>query len=169
MKIDRLIHANVVCSDFDKSMTFYRDILGATVYRQFTETKPGVRPTLGLEGDGSLHYRAALLYWGNARRGTYVDLVEWGDRPDGRRSPLGSQDLGLARIALEVDDLDQAERELRDRGVPVLSPPHSGDVGPWRIRFLVCLDPDGTLVELCSFPNRRAKPAGDGRESTRRP
>jgi hypothetical protein len=50
--IDHLIHANVVCDDFDRSLDFYTRLLGARVIGQVFEFDAGAdfRAILGVTG-----------------------------------------------------------------------------------------------------------------------
>ncbi len=150
--ISRFIHVNVVCSDLAASLEFYVDVLGAQIHEIFESGDSDLREVMGVDSGGAPSYRAALVYWGDSRRGPYIDLVQWiGGDDRGRRPPLTAQDRGLVRVALQVDDVDAAARELESRNVPVLGPVHEAPVGPWILRLLLCTDPDGTLIELVTF------------------
>ena len=155
MQVLNIMHVNVVCSDLDRSLHFYRDLLGAQVHQFLDEADTDLRPALGIGPDGPEEFRAALLYWGDARGGPYIDLLEWQSLQAGetrQRDPLGAQDLGLVRVSLTVDDLGAFADTLRDNDVPLLAPIHDTRIGPWRLRILVSRDPDGTLVQLVDFP-----------------
>jgi catechol 2,3-dioxygenase-like lactoylglutathione lyase family enzyme len=153
MLVRRFIHVNVVCSDLERSLQFYVDILGAKVHELFDSGDSDLRPTMGVGEEGAPGYRAALVYWGDGRGGPYLDLLEWrgGDLAK-RQWPLSAQDVGLARVALEVDDIDEWLGHLTAIGVDILGPVQEEIVGPWTLRLFLCRDPDGTLVELVSFP-----------------
>lgn len=162
MRITRFIHTNVVCSSLSDSLHFYVDVLGATLHQPLDDGGVDLRSCLGVGSSGASQYRAALVYFAEDRGGTYLDLLEWigDDQPD-RRTPLAAQDLGLARIALEVDDLDAWIQHLAAHSVPLAGPVQDARIGPWALRLLVCRDPDGTLVELAEFPQgTRRKASG---------
>lgn len=153
MKIERFVHANVVCSDLSTSLNFYVDILGGKAHEIFESGDSDLRACMGVGEEGASSYRAALVEFGDTRGGPYLDLVEWIGSPlPGRRPPLQAQDLGLARVALEVSDLEAWEKYLRDSDVPIVGPMQEERVGPWTLRLLLCRDPDGTLIELAEFP-----------------
>lgn len=150
--ISRFIHVNIVCRDLVRTLEFYVDVLGAKIHEIFTSGDSDLREVMGVDGSGTPAYRAALVYWGDDRRGPYLDLLQWvGAHDDQAREPLRAQDRGLVRVALQVDDVDAVAGELRARGVPLLGPVHEAPVGPWVLRLVLCQDPDGTLVELVSF------------------
>jgi catechol 2,3-dioxygenase-like lactoylglutathione lyase family enzyme len=151
--VTRMVHANVVCSSLEKSLAFYIDVLGGQVHQRIVADQTDLRPCMGVDDSGAPFYRAALVYFGGARGGPYLDLVEWsGAALHGRRDPLGAQDLGLARVALEVDDLSKHIERLDAHGFPPVGPPQEEKIGPWTLRLALFRDPDGTLVELVEFP-----------------
>lgn len=164
MKVTRFVHVNVVCSDLDRSLAFYTQVLGATVHQRLGSGEADLRAALGVGSDGAREYRAALVYWAGNVNGPYVDLLEW-RRPHGApapRRPAGAQDLGMARVCLEVEDVDVAVADLQAAGIPLLGPPERMESGPWTLRVIACHDPDGTLVELIDFPRGASRRAGTG-------
>ncbi len=163
MKVTRYIHVNVNCTDLEASVRFYVDVLGGQVHEAFHSGDSDLRPTMGVDADGAPGYRAALVCFGGARGGPYIDLVEWtgAELPD-RRPPLVAQDLGLVRVALEVEgSLDDWVPRLEAAGSSVVGPIQEERVGPWPIRLLLCRDPDGTLVELVEFPEGQSRERRD--------
>lgn len=153
MKVERFVHVNVVCTDLVRSLGFYSDVLGGTPHEIFESGDSDLRPCMGVDDDGAPSYRAALVHFGDARGGPYIDLVEWtGAELPHRRGPLAAQDLGLARVALQVSDMEGWVDRLEQHGVPLVGPVQEERVGPWNLRLLLCRDPDGTLIELAEFP-----------------
>jgi catechol 2,3-dioxygenase-like lactoylglutathione lyase family enzyme len=151
--ISRFIHVNVVCQDLEKSLEFYVDVLGANVHEIFTSADSDLRDVMGVDESGASGYRAALIYWGDSKRGPYIDLVQWvGESNIDSRPPLTAQDRGLVRVALQVDDVDAVAQELRSKGITLLGDVHEAPVGPWKLRLVLCEDPDGTLIEFVTFP-----------------
>jgi catechol 2,3-dioxygenase-like lactoylglutathione lyase family enzyme len=112
---------------------------------------------MGVGAAGAPHFRSALVYFGDARGGPYIDLVEWhyenGSTERREGSPaLEAQDWGLVRVALEVPDLQEAYERVSASGAEVVGPPQDEQLGPWRMKLFVCKDPDGALLELVEFP-----------------
>jgi catechol 2,3-dioxygenase-like lactoylglutathione lyase family enzyme len=109
------IHVSV--SDIDRSVAFYRDVLGA----RFLFQVPG-QPMAFFDLGG------VRLYLGKP------------ESPDFRSSPI---------LYFTVDDVDEAHRALRQRGVEFLDEPHvvnrteSSEL--WMAFFR---DPDGTNLAL---------------------
>lgn len=145
-QISHMIHVNVMCSDFDKSLAFYCDVLGASVAGGITEeaTSPGLKDVMGFSGPTT--FRGAMLYWGDRHRSSYIDLVQYSE--PGAAVERTGKDLGMARIALRVKDVEAAKEWLVANGVEL-----DGDVIDLSLRgrgrkILFIRDPDGTLLEL---------------------
>jgi catechol 2,3-dioxygenase-like lactoylglutathione lyase family enzyme len=168
-----LFHFNVVCSDFDASYDFYTNAVGmspltssraGTAVGESAERartagsrpgesrgKPGDGPRiadlLGFEGTGE--WRGAFLYFGSSRAGAYMDLLEWKDPlPKVKRS---ARQIGLARVCIRVDDLDEQVERLARHGVPTLSEPQQVTLGVTSVRVVCFRDPDDVLLEYIEF------------------
>lgn len=174
----RLFHFNIVCSDFDKSYDFYTQVVGLHALTSAsagtdasadsaapsrTGKRPGegrcgpeegraVAELLGFEGSGE--WRGCFLYWGSAARGPYIDLLEWKDPlPPVERS---ARNIGLARVAFEVDDMNEQLSRLEKHSVPLVSEPKEVVLGVTRLRVVCFRDPDGVLLEFVEFANKKA-------------
>ena len=143
--VTRVFHLNVNCSDLERSLGFYRDLLGLT---------QGAH-TVSPEQDGAafgldrVAWDAWILLDPRGYDGVVLDLLEWqAPRPTGApTSPTG--DLGFARVGFTTDDLDACHARLDDAGVRCFGEPHDvGLAGAPPVRAFTCLDPDGTMVEL---------------------
>ena len=172
----RFFHFNVVCSDFDRSYDFYTQVVGMrplTSSRAGTDTdseanrssRTGMRPgegraapnhgpeiakLLGFEGTGE--YRGAFLYFGSNAKGPYIDLLEWQDPlPPVERSP---RNIGLSRVAIQVDDLNEHLARLDQHGVPLVTAPKEFVLGVTRVRVVCFRDPDGVLLEFLQFADK---------------
>lgn len=171
-----LFHFNVVCSDFERSYDFYTEVVGMkalTSSRAGTEAvqvehrpassggrpgegrpQPGDGPQiaelLGFEGTGE--YRGAFLYWGSNNSGPYMDLLEWRDPlPPVERS---ARNIGLARVAIRVDSLEEHLARLEQHGVPLVTPPKQLTLGVTDVRVVCFRDPDDVLLEYIEFVDR---------------
>lgn len=111
MKPIRLHHASIRVGDLERSRAFYEKLMGLGTIERPELGFPGVWYGIG-EGQLHLIQRDAL--------GMKID-------------PTGPH------FAVEVDDLDEARRELREAGLETLDP--GGDQ-------LWVLDPDGYTVEI---------------------
>ena len=127
----KLIHTMIRVMDLDKSLVFYRDVLGM--------------PETPLDdADGA---RIAGLVAGES----LVELLE-AESPD---SPIGKfvakRGPGIHHICFNVDDLDGALARCRDKGIRLIDEtPRLGAEGK-RIAFLHPTATAGVLVELSEY------------------
>ena len=147
--IKRMLHANVVVRDLERSLRFYRDVLRVRVLSEIggDAEDPALGTAMGFGVPAT--YRGYLLGLGKGREATMIDLLQW-MRPAAQGEPYDSvSHVGIARIALEVDDVDKHYEDLRGQGVEFLSPPTDFHIPPVGDMRACCLkDPDGTILEL---------------------
>ena len=123
-------HATLVCREAQRTVNFYRDLLG---FRLVKQTVNFDRPT-------TYH-----LYFGDADAspGSLMTFFEWPDAPRGRYG-VG----GVHHIALKTEDdetLLKWKRRLTDAGVPVSGPYNRG----W-FHSIYFKDPDGQVLEIAT-------------------
>lgn len=134
--VDALDHVAITVSDMDRSLAFYRGLLGCEVLGQLVLD----------EGTFKLVY---------LRRGAaYLELFA-------HRAPAGSgaegasaadanaaaPPTGFQHVAFHATDVDAAAATLEAAGVPFDQPPRDA---PGGVRLAFVRDPDGNLVELVS-------------------
>lgn len=170
----RFFHFNVVCSDFDRSYDFYTKVVGLRALtsssagtsaeggnpsksgwqpgegRSGPDDGPGIAEVLGFNGTGE--YRGVFLYFGSSAKGPYIDLLEWKDpAPPVERT---ARNIGLARVAFQVDNLDEHLARLEQHGVPLIAPPKEVLLGVTRLRVVCFRDPDGVQLEFLEFSEK---------------
>ena len=149
--ITHLVHANVVCSDFDRSFDFYTRLLGARLIGQVFEFDAGADFRAILDVGGPVRCKAALLTWNDDDTATYLDLLCFLD-DDTAPVPRTAKHPGLARLGLRVRDLAATHARLREHHVPVIAGPVTLTPMPGRHRHVLTIrDPDGTLLNLMEF------------------
>lgn len=120
----RLIEVELRVRDLERSLRFYRDLLGLSVEAD--------------EHDGERHAHAV---WGSWKADeSFLMLNLYPTRGEETRS----------RIGLAVDDLGAAHERLTHAGVVVREPPSRR---PWGTSGSY-LDPDGNIVALIERPGR---------------
>lgn len=154
-----LHHCNINCSDIKRSYRFYRDVVGLDtgLYVAPGSPQPVGNGSLGdalSNPDGSAYTGAEMEFVANllVPRNDWrnpLDVLEWTlPRPYGRayESP---RNLGISRIALEVDDVTAARARLVAAGVPSVCAVETWDMGEFGVKKIVIFrDPDGVLLEL---------------------
>ncbi|MFM7321973.1 MAG: VOC family protein [Armatimonadota bacterium] len=144
----RFHHLNIVVADMERSLAYYRDLLGM---RQTFETDlqgEWIDTVVGIPGA-----RARCVFVQPDHGGMRLELLQYLD-PAG--APVAGASapnaLGLRHFALEVDDLEGVVARLRDSGHHVFSDPVRVPftlVGGIRKTLAYTLDPDGVIVEFC--------------------
>ena len=125
LKLNRIHHIAIICSDYQKSKHFYSEILGLKIVREvYREARDSYK--LDLEVGG--------LY--------QIELFSF---PNPVQRPSRPEAAGLRHLAFEVNALDEAVSHLKAFGIAV---------EPIRIdeftgkRFTFFTDPDGLPLEL---------------------
>jgi catechol 2,3-dioxygenase-like lactoylglutathione lyase family enzyme len=131
LRVKTLDHVTVVVKDLDRSHKFYAGVLGM---------QPVERPKFSFAGS-----------WFQAGKTQIHLILEHADSgPAG--VPVNEHAMALSRthhFAFEVDDAYAATEALKQKGVPVVSGPKSRPDGMIQV---FATDPDGHVVELCSWP-----------------
>jgi lactoylglutathione lyase len=146
-----LHHTGYTVSDLDRSVAFYRDLMGLDVLAQ--QEKPGGY-LAAIVGYPDAHVRMAHLR--APASGHVLELFEYiapkGETPE-RIEP---RDVGTAHLCFLVDDLDAVYRRLVDAGVDTfVSPPVLVDTGINTGGYGIYLrDPDGIVLEIFQPPKR---------------
>ncbi|WP_256390900.1 VOC family protein [Natronoarchaeum rubrum] len=129
-------HFGVTVTDLDRSIEFYRDVLGLDVLARFSVSGEEFATGVGVEG-------AAGTFAHLDADGARVELVEY--EPEGEDATGGAiNQAGAKHLGLEVEDLD-ATYEALPNDVETLSEPQTTESGT---RILFVRDPDDNLIEL---------------------
>jgi catechol 2,3-dioxygenase-like lactoylglutathione lyase family enzyme len=115
----------LVVADLPRAVTFYRDVLGAELVREY--------------GGSSAVFSFA---------GAWLLLVTGGgptaDKPGVTFAPLDDRDRVSHAMTIRVPDCRAAYESLRSRGAEFLTPPVESE---WEVRGFF-RDPDGHLLEI---------------------
>jgi catechol 2,3-dioxygenase-like lactoylglutathione lyase family enzyme len=111
-----------IVRDVDQAVAFYRDNLGFELQQQFGPAMAILK-------------RNDLTLWVAGPQASASRPM-----PDGRRPEPG----GWGRFVVEVDNLDDLVRTLRERGVSFRNTVVTGPGG----RQILCDDPSGNAIEL---------------------
>ena len=146
MSIRGLVHVNINCSDFERSLRFY-ELLGFE--RLIDVPATNTAEVAAAVGMPPYRVKGALLVLQTAAGSFMLDLLEWQQPTDDSPPYPHLYHLGIARIALSTDDLDSDMARLQAEGVEFLSEPATVELeGQPPTRFVCFKDPDGTILEL---------------------
>jgi catechol 2,3-dioxygenase-like lactoylglutathione lyase family enzyme len=146
----RLHHTGYTVSDLDRSLRFYRDLLGCEVIAE-QEKEGGY--LAAIVGYPDAHVRMAHL---RAPSGEHVIELFQYVTPEGVAVGIEPRNIGASHLCFLVADLADVYDRLRSAGVDTfVSPPVEVDTGINRGGSGVYLrDPDGITVELFQPPRR---------------
>lgn len=133
-------HAGIVVSDMERSLKFYRDLLGLKIVKDFTEKGKYIDSILGLSG---VQLRMVKL---TTDDGSMIELLHFLSHP--AQPPLKTKifDLGCSHIAFTIENINEEYERLIEKGVIFNYPPYISPDGYAKVTF--CHDPDGTSIEL---------------------
>ena len=132
-------HAGIIVGNMDKSLYFYRDILGLEVIQEFTDDSDYINKITGIK-NGVAHFVKLKM-----ADDTVLELLEYPTHPT-KAHNLSILNVGVCHIALQVYSCDDAYNKLIENKVEVLSRPVLSSEGIAKVFF--CIDPDGVRVEL---------------------
>jgi catechol 2,3-dioxygenase-like lactoylglutathione lyase family enzyme len=138
-------HASFTVSDMDRSVAFYRDVLGMRV----TSERDIVDGYLvNIVGYRDLHMRIVFLEVG----GDSLELIQY-------LSPMGTPveadiyNPGMAHLCFAVDNVHEMHERLAKHGVKTRGEPVPIPHGPNKGGFAVYFaDPDGFVLEMIQRP-----------------
>lgn len=125
MKLNRIHHVAIICSNYEKSKQFYTEVLGFSIIQ---ETYRQARDSYKLD----LKIPAG-------------DQIELFSFPNPPARPTRPESCGLRHLAFEVDNLAQTVADLEAKGV-VTEPIRVDEITDKRFTFFQ--DPDGLPLEI---------------------
>ncbi|HWD89206.1 MAG TPA: VOC family protein [Mucilaginibacter sp.] len=125
LKLNRVHHIAIICSDYQRSKNFYTEVLGLKIVREvFCKERNSYKLDLEVSG----------LY--------QVELFSFPNPPARASRPEAA---GLRHLAFEVDNIDDAIAEVNKHGIEtevVRVDEYTGK------RFTFFADPDGLPIEF---------------------
>jgi glyoxylase I family protein len=149
----RIYHVNINCSDLDRSLAFYRDVVGLTTT---TRTRPEVTQPGGAFGLDEVQWDAWIMQGSTGTAAPVLDLLEWQvPRPTGTPQRDATA-TGFNRLCISTPDLDALHARVAAAGMPCRTPPSTLDLGEGRgARIFIAADPDGTQLEFVEGEHTR--------------
>jgi len=147
MKIPSLGHVGLSVSDMERSVEFYRDIIGMEVVLELDISDDRIARVVGVPGT---RCRITHLKLGDG----VLELFHYYE-PVGENKARGMRqcDYGIVHIGFEVDDFHNRLRRLQKNGVEFLGEPVEFRPGVWVLYFK---GPDGEVCELHDVSGSRA-------------
>jgi len=125
MNLNKVHHIAIICSDYERSLKFYTEVIGCQVISEhYREERKSYKTDLALNGE------------------YIIELFSFPEPPE---RPSYPEAAGLRHLAFETDDLDIAVCELDRMGVkhePIRIDPYTDK------RFVFFQDPDKLPLEF---------------------
>ena len=150
MQASAISHIAICTRDMEKSLGFYRDILGMKVLFD--------GPTDPTEGGRTQNYqevrqsrRRVSLSFGAGQKPTLTITSHAGEEIAGK--PLKLDQMGITHFSFTVPDTEQLLQELQAKGVALAGSRDAFTNAQGRVRSFYVHDPDGILIQFDSGLN----------------
>ena len=137
-------HIGIVVTDMEKSLKFYRDLLGLKIKSLVDEEGQFLDNMLAHE---NVKNKVAKLYAKNGN--ALVELID--SKSYGNKKDRDFFTIGASHFAFTVDNLEKTYDYLVKNGVKFTAPPQQTPDRFAKVTF--CEDPDGTHIELVEVIN----------------
>lgn len=147
-QVTAVAHTGLTVSDIDRTMAFYRDVLGFAVTGKLECEGPIYGEVTGVPGAGMViaYVRAP---------GHTLELLQYTSPQERQRVEARPCDPGALHLAFRVKDIDSVVETIRNAGlepvaqhVPTFPPDHRSA----GLRAVYTRDPDGIVVEFVEDP-----------------
>ena len=137
-------HHGFTVSNIERSLAFYRDLLGLELIR--VSERKNLPSYDQIIGHDNIVLHVALL--SHPVDEFLLELCQY-DNPQGQQRDMDNTYVGASHLAFEVEDVDAEYGRLRDAGFETINPPVDVERdGRIVARAMYALDPDGISVEM---------------------
>ena len=154
--IDGVSHFGIQVADLDRSIAFYRDVLGLELIAHWVRDQEYIQELVGYPG---VELQVAVFRFPNSE--SFLEVLEYRNVGSKQSVPLLTRNVekaaidtstanpGTAHFCVYVPDLDALHERLVAAGVRFVSGIKSPTVGPNKgAKAIYMIDPDGIRVEL---------------------
>jgi glyoxylase I family protein len=143
-------HTGITVSNLERSLAFWRDVLGFELSHRAHQTGELAAEITGVPG-------AEILIAVVKTPGHKIELLEYRAPADRKQEvDLRPCDVGSVHVALTVDNLDAVVETIAASGWKVAGKPQTLTTGPNAgKRVIYVRDPDGTTIEFMQPPPAR--------------
>ena len=139
-------HTGITVSDLDRSLVFWRDVLGFELSHRAHQKGELAEKITGVPG-------AEILIAVLKAPGHKIELLEYRAPADRTKLHARPCDVGAVHVALTVDNLEAILETIAASGWKAAGQPQTLTVGPNAgKRVIYVRDPDGTTIEFMQMP-----------------
>lgn len=145
--IKEVIHIGITVKDMDKSIDFYKNILGLSFQGQMIMEGKETDILFGME---DCKVKVAYLNGSKEIFAPPIELLQFMSK----KTELESTDFlktSICEVCFEVENIEETYSRLKKKGVEFISPPQSFDFtsqGFGKSKAVYFKDPDGIILEL---------------------
>jgi catechol 2,3-dioxygenase-like lactoylglutathione lyase family enzyme len=141
-------HTGITVSNLERSLAFWRDVLGFELSHTAHQTGEMASEITGVAG---AEIKLAVV---KVPGGHKIELLEYLAPPERKRHvDLQPCDVGFVHVALTVDDLNAIFNAINASGWEAAGKPQTLRAGPNAGKRVVYVrDPDGTTIEFMQRP-----------------
>ena len=146
-KIVSADHTGITVSNLERSLAFWRDVLGFELSHRAHQSGEMAEQITGVKG---AELKLAVV---KAPGGHKIELLEYLAPPKTKHVDLRPCDIGSVHVALTVDNLDAVLNTIAASGWRAAGHPQTLTVGPNAGKRVVYVrDPDGATIEFMQMP-----------------
>jgi catechol 2,3-dioxygenase-like lactoylglutathione lyase family enzyme len=141
-------HTGISVSNLERSLAFWRDVLGFELSHTAHQTGELAKEITGVTG---AEIKLAVL---KAPGGHKIELLEYLAPPNRKHADVRPCDVGHVHVALLVNDLEAVLERIAASGWKAAGKPQLLKSGPNAGKRVVYVcDPDGTTIEFMQRPS----------------
>jgi lactoylglutathione lyase len=141
--IDGVSHFGIQVADLNRSIAFYRDVLGLELIAHWVRDQEYIQELVGYPG---VELQVAVFRFPNSE--SFLEVLEYRN-VEKAAIDTSTANPGTAHFCVYVPDLDALHERLVAAGVRFVSGIKSPTVGPNKgAKAIYMIDPDGIRVEL---------------------
>ncbi len=141
-------HTGITVENLERSLAFWRDMLGFELSHTAHQTGELARKITGVTG---AEIKLAVL---KTPSGHKIELLEYLAPQDRKHAEVRPCDVGHVHVALLVDDLDAVLDKIAASGWKASGKPQTLKTGPNAGKHVVYVrDSDGTTIEFMQQPS----------------
>lgn len=137
-----LRHVGIVTANLNRSIKFYKDILGFKIIKKMDETGSNLSRIMGLKNT-----RVTTVKMKPENGDTMVELLYWKNPKSKKKiNCLKLNYFGLTHYAMTVKNIDKTYKTLSKKGIQFIHEPLMSD--DKKVKLAFCKSPDGVFIEM---------------------
>lgn len=145
--LEHILHIGITVSDLDRSVAFYRDVLGLKYIGEIVMNDEETEILFGRKGASA---RVAYLSGAKDSSNPPVELIQFTDQPAVEKK-MDIFTTGISELCFYAKDIEKFYNHLVSLGVECFSKPQPFDFtkdGFGKSKAIYFRDPDGVILEV---------------------